>query len=222
LDLETVVTSEASTRWDGWLTSLLGDRQLILRVDRVELSKNLLRGFLAFDELLEVHPELRERVMFVALVYASRQGLPEYLAYRTEVEHLAERVNHRWATPGWTPVVLDIADDYPRSVAALRRYDVLLVNPLRDGLNLVAKEGPIVNTNDGLLALSREAGAWAELSDTALQVNPFDVADTAEVLAKALTMGSAERAERSAAIRRVAARRTPRDWLDDQLAAAEA
>src|SRR5437763_29184 len=151
-DLGRVVSSEESDRWGGWLTSLLGDRQMVLRVDRVELSKNVLRGFLAFDELLAAHPDLRERVTFVALVYASRQGLPEYLAYRTEVEHLANQVNHRWATPGWTPIVLDITDNYPRSVAALRRYDVLLVNPLRDGLNLVAKEGPIVNTNDGLLA----------------------------------------------------------------------
>jgi trehalose 6-phosphate synthase len=221
-DLERTIGSEERARWDAWLTDLLGDRQMIVRVDRVELSKNVLRGFLAFDQLLEIHPELRERVTFVALVYASRQGLPEYLAYRTEVEHLAAQVNHRWATPGWTPIVLDIADNYPRSVAALRRYDVLLVNPLRDGLNLVAKEGPIVNTNDGLLALSREAGAWAELSDTALEVNPYDVAGTAEVLASALTMPATERAKRSAALRRVAGRRTPRDWLDDQLAAAEA
>jgi trehalose 6-phosphate synthase len=221
-DLERVVSSEEATKWDQWLTSLLGDRQMVLRVDRVELSKNLLRGFLAFDELLEVHPELRERVTFVALVYASRQGLPEYLAYQSEVEHLATHVNHKWGTPGWTPVVLDVSDNYPRSVAALRRYDVLLVNPLRDGLNLVAKEGPIVNTNQGLLALSREAGAWVELSETALQVNPFDVSGTADVLATALTMGSAERAERSAATRRVAGQRSARDWLDDQLAAADA
>jgi trehalose 6-phosphate synthase len=221
-DLARVVISEASRTWDEWLTGVLGDRQMVLRVDRVELSKNVLRGFLAFDELLAGHPELRERVTFVALVYASRQGLPEYLAYRTEVEHLAAQVNHRWATPGWTPVVLDVSDNYPRSVAALRRYDVLLVNPLRDGLNLVAKEGPIINANDGLLALSREAGAWAELSDTALEVNPFDVAGTAEVLATALTMPAPERAKRSAALRQAAGRRTPRDWLDDQLAAAEA
>src|SRR3989440_1466289 len=195
-DLERIVSSEESARWDEWLTSLLGDRQMVLRVDRVELSKNLLRGFLAFDELLVLHPELRERVTFVALVYASRQGLPEYLAYRTEVEHLASQLNHKWATPGWTPVVLDVSDNFPRSVAALRRYDVLLVNPLRDGLNLVAKEGPIVNANDGLLALSREAGAWAELSGPALEVNPFDVGGTAEVRARPLSIGPTERAER--------------------------
>src|SRR5207248_2892226 len=205
-----VVSSEESDRWGGWLTSLLGDRQMVLRVDRVELSKNVLRGFLAFDELLAAHPDLRERVTFVALVYASRQGLPEYLAYRTEVEHLATQVNHRWATPGWQPIVLDIADNYTRSVAALRRYDVLLVNPLRDGLNLVAKEGPIVNTNDGLLALSREAGAWAELSEAALEVNPFDVAGTADVLATALPRRSAERAERSGAFGGAAGRRSRR------------
>jgi trehalose 6-phosphate synthase len=221
-DLEKTAESDECVRWGDWLTSLLGDRQLVVRVDRVELSKNVLRGFLAFDELLDVHPELRERVTFVALVYASRQGLPEYLAYRTEVENLASRVNHRWATADWTPIVLDVSDNYPRSVAALRRYDVLLVNPLRDGLNLVAKEGPVLNTNQGLLALSREAGAWAELSETALEVNPFDVSGTAEALATALMMAPQERAERSAAIRRDAARRTPRDWLDDQLGAAEA
>jgi trehalose 6-phosphate synthase len=221
-DLERTAASDECVRWGDWLTSLLGDRQLVLRVDRVELSKNVVRGFLAFDELLDTHPELRGRVTFVALVYASRQGLPEYLAYRTEVENVAARVNHRWATPDWTPIVLDVSDNYPRSVAALRRYDVLLVNPLRDGLNLVAKEGPVLNTNRGLLALSREAGAWAELSETALEVNPFDVTGTAEVMAAALTMAPAERAERSDAIRRDASRRTPRDWLDDQLAAAEA
>lgn len=221
-DLERTVRSDECARWDDWLTSLLGDRQLVLRVDRMELSKNLLRGFLALDELLDGRPELRGRVTFLALVYASRQGLPEYLAYRTEVEHLAAQVNRRWATPDWAPIVLDVSDNYPRSVAALRRYDVLLVNPLRDGLNLVAKEGPIINVNQGLLALSREAGAWSEMSKTALEVNPFDVTGTAEAMASALTMAPAERAERSAAIRRDAARRTPRDWLDDQLAAAEA
>ena len=86
-----------------------------------------------------------------------------------------------------------MADDPDRSFAALTRYDVLLVNAVRDGLNLVAKEGPLVNDNDGVLVLSREAGAFEELQDAALAVNPFDVADTADVLAEALAMAAGRR-----------------------------
>ena len=120
-------------------------------------------------------PHRRQRVVFVALAYPTRQGLPEYLAYQDEVESTVARINERWGTPGWTPIVLEVEDDYPRSLAALTRYDVLLVNPVRDGLNLVAKEGPLVNGRDGVLALSREAGAFDELAGGALEVNPFDV-----------------------------------------------
>ncbi len=133
----------AATRLD----SLVADRRLVLRVDRFEPSKNLLRGFLAFDLLLDAHPEWRGRVVFVAVVYPSREHLPEYAAYRREVEALVSQVNDRWSRPDWVPIVLDTEDNLPRSVAALQRYDVLLVNPIRDGLNLVAKEGPLLNTH---------------------------------------------------------------------------
>ena len=132
--------------------------------------------------------------MFVALAYPTRQGLPEYLAYQNEVESTVARINQRWATPGWTPIVLEVEDDYHASLAALLRYDVLLVNPVRDGLNLVAKEGPLINARHGVLALSREAGAFDELSPAALEVNPFDVSGTAAVLAEALDMTAPQRA----------------------------
>ena len=198
----------------------LGDQRLILRVDRIELSKNLLRGFLAFEELLRTRPEWVGRVTFAAFVYPSREGLPEYLAYRNEVEALAVRINDTWASATWKPVLLDTSDNHVASVAALQRYDVLLVNPLRDGLNLVAKEGPLINQRDGVLALSREAGAWDELGGTPLEVNPFDVAGTANVLAAALSMSPADRATHAAAVRAAAGRRKPSDWLDDQLRAA--
>lgn len=196
------------------------DRQVIVRVDRMELSKNLLRGFWAFDELLEQEPAHRERVVFVALAYPTRQGLPEYLAYQDEVESTVARINERWATPGWTPIVLEIEDDYPRSLAALTRYDVLLVNPVRDGLNLVAMEGPLLNRRDGVLALSREAGAFDQLADGALELNPFDVTGTASQLARALSLDGPERAGRQAELRRAVLARRPSDWLDDQRAAA--
>jgi trehalose 6-phosphate synthase len=219
-DIEAVSASEACAVEAAWLAETVGDRALVLRVDRIELSKNLLRGFLAFDDLLRTRPEWRGKVVFAAFVYPSREGLPEYLAYRQEVETLAEQVNATWATPGWEPVLLDTSDNFARSVAALKRYDVLLVNPVRDGLNLVAKEGPLLNERDGVVALSREAGVWEELSDAALELNPFDVAGTADVLAGALTMTASERAEHARGLREVASGRTPRQWLDDQLRAA--
>jgi trehalose 6-phosphate synthase len=159
-------------------------------------------------------------VVLLSLTYPSRQNLPEYLAYSTELEHTAQRVNETWRTDDWTPVLLDVADDLDRSFAALMRYDVLLVNPLRDGLNLVAKEGPLLNTNDGVLALSREAGSFAELRDEAVEVNPFDVTGTAEVLLQALEMSPEERRRRARALRAVVVRRKPHQWLTDQIALA--
>jgi trehalose 6-phosphate synthase len=219
-DIDSVAASDACRVEAQWVDEHVGDRRLILRVDRIELSKNLLRGFFAFDELLRSRPEWRGRVVFMALVYPSREGLPEYLAYRQEVETAARRVNERWATVGWTPVVLDTSDNFPRSVAALQRYDVLLVNPVRDGLNLVAKEGPVLNECDGVLALSREAGAWEELGSAALEINPFDVVGTADVIASALSMSPADRALHAAEVRKAADSRSPQDWLDDQLRAA--
>ena len=204
------------------LEERVGECHLVVRVDRIELSKNLLRGFLAFEALLEEEPRWRERVVFAAYVYPSRDTLPEYLAYRSEVEALVERLNNTWATPSWTPVLLDTSDSFPRSVAALRRYDVLLVNPVRDGLNLVAMEGSVVNERDGVLVLGRETGVWDSLGHAAVGLNPFDIAGTAAALSQALTMDQGERAARAAKLRTASRRRTPQDWLGDQLAAATA
>ena len=221
-DIRRVAASPACRAALVALDARVGDRRLVARVDRIELSKNLLRGFHAFDDLLRTHPEWREQVVFGAFVYPSREGLPEYLAYRQEVEGLVSRINAEWATPTWTPILYDPSDDFPRSVAALRRFDVLLVNPVRDGLNLVAKEGALVNERDGVLALSRESGAWDELGEVALEVHPFDIAATADTLHQALSMSPAERKEHAAGLVALAERRTPADWLADQLAAAGA
>jgi trehalose 6-phosphate synthase len=221
-DMKKTAGSEACAAEGQRLDDEIGDRRLIVRVDRIELSKNLLRGFHAYDDLLERYPEWRERVVFGAFVYPSREGLAEYLAYRQEVEGLIDLVNRRWSTSDWTPILFDSSDDYPRSVAALQRYDVLLVNPIRDGLNFVAFEGPNVNQRHGALALSTEAGAWELLGRAgALAVNPYDVAGTADVLARALRMDDADRTRRAESLRSEAASRTPADWLADQLALAE-
>jgi trehalose 6-phosphate synthase len=163
-------------------------------------------------------------VVHVALAYPSRQGLAEYLAYAADVEHTAERINHAFGDEGWTPILLSVKDDWPRSLAALTLSDVLLVNPVRDGLNLVAKEGPLLNTADGVLVLSHRAGAWEELAlggGGALGINPFDVAGTADALHTALTMDRPERAARAGALRTAVRARTAADWWADQLAAAQ-
>jgi trehalose 6-phosphate synthase len=217
--LETVAESDAATSARASLQELIGDRRMVLRTDRMEPSKNIVRGFLAYDRLLELHPEWHERVVFVAYLYPSREGLAEYLAYAQEVEQAATRVNERWAHGDWTPVLVDSRDNFPRSVAGLQRYDVLLVNPIKDGLNLVAKEGPILNRNHGVLCLSREAGAFEELAAGALAVHPYDLEQTAEALHAALSMDGDERRSRSKTLKDLAGARTPHDWLADQLAA---
>jgi trehalose 6-phosphate synthase len=222
-DIDDLRSVAASPECEQELTRLnadIGDRRLIVRVDRIELSKNVLRGFWAFDELLESRPDLRGQVVFAAMVYPSRLGLAEYLAYGQEVISLAEQINTKWAASGWTPILLDPEDNHPKSVAALRRSDVLLVNPIRDGLNLVAKEGPLVNERDGVLVLSHQAGAWDELWGQAIGVNPFDVSGTARALADALDLTPAERSVRTQSLRKMAGARSPLDWFDDQRAAA--
>jgi trehalose 6-phosphate synthase len=197
------------------LAESVGDRLVVLRTDRVDPSKNIVRGFLAFDRLLEARPGLRGRVVFVAMVYPSREGLPEYLAYANEIEQVVDRVNDRWASRDWIPILLDHRDDYARSVAGMQRYDVLFVNPIRDGLNLVAKEGPILNRRDGVVCLSREAGAYEELREGVLGLHPFDVEQMAGALDDALAMPMDDRAARAAQMRALAAARSPGAWFDD-------
>jgi trehalose 6-phosphate synthase len=221
-DLAATAASPEATAAAAVLDEQVGGRMLVLRSDRIEPSKNITRGFLAFDLLLAEHPEWRDRVVFAALVYASREGLPEYLAYRQEVEQAAARVNERWGRGDWQPVVFDARDDHARSVAGLMRYDALLVNSIKDGLNLVAKEGPLVNRRHGVVCLSREAGAFDELQDAVLALNPYDLDQTAGALHAALSMSADERRPRAERLSELAAARTPSDWLDDQLRAAHA
>jgi trehalose 6-phosphate synthase len=219
-DVRRAAASPACEQALAELDAVVGDRLVVARVDRIELSKNIRRGFQAFDVLLDRHPEWRERVVFLASVYPSRTGVRAYLDYQRAVEATVVEINERWGTPGWTPVIYDTTDDFPRSIAVLRRADALLVNPIRDGLNLVAKEGAIVNERDAVLCLSREAGVWDEIGEAAVAVPPFDLTGTAGALDRALRMPAGERATRAARLRELSLARQPRDWLADQLAAA--
>jgi trehalose 6-phosphate synthase len=201
------------------LAEAMADRKLIVRIDRTELSKNIFRGLEAYRELLRAHPEWHGKVIHVAFAYPSRNDLAEYQKYTAAVQRLAEEIQAEFAAPGWDPLLLEVYDDYARSLAACRLADVLLVNPIRDGMNLVAKEGPILSDRNCALVLSTEAGAAAELADHALMINPFDVTQTTQALHRALMMSDAERASRCSALAAAASALPPTRWLADQLRA---
>jgi trehalose 6-phosphate synthase len=171
--------------------------KLVLRVDRTDPSKNIVRGLEAFGVLLDSHPEWRGRVRMLALLDPSRQAIPEYVDYVAAIERVAKEVNARHAGA----VELQVADNFPRSVAAYKQFDVLLVNAVYDGLNLVAKEAPLVNVRDGVLVLSENAGAHEELGEWCLTVNPFDVWGQGEALHEALSLDEADRRRRLDGIR---------------------
>jgi trehalose 6-phosphate synthase len=201
------------------LAAAAGGRQLIVRVDRTELSKNIVRGLAAYRELLVTRPEWRGRVTHLAFAYPSRSDLAEYRAYTARVGELAAEINAEFGTPDWEPLILEVRDDYPRSLAACGIADVLLVNPIRDGMNLVAEEGPILSERGCALVLSREAGAAELIGEAALLVNPYDVSATARALHAGLIMSAAERQKRCATIAASAAARAPQRWLAEQVEA---
>jgi trehalose 6-phosphate synthase len=191
---------------------------LILRVDRADLSKNVLRGFAAFDLFLEQHPEFRERVTFMAQLMPSRTDVPQYAEYLGRIEASVAVVNHRHGTPDWMPIQLKLRDDLEEAMAAYRHYDVLLVNAMFDGMNLVAKEGPIVNEREGVSILSENTGAHEELGEYALSVNPFDIQELANSIYAALAMAPEERRRRAQGLREIVTSRDPGDWIDEQMA----
>ncbi len=191
---------------------------LILRVDRADLSKNVLRGFGAFDTFLEQHPEFRERVTFIAQLMPSRTDIPEYAEYLERIEAVVAVVNHRHGSPDWMPIQLKLRDDLEEAVAAYKHYDVLMVNAMFDGMNLVAKEGPMVNERAGVSVLSENTGAHEELGEYALSVNPFDIQALADSIHAALTMPEQERRRRHEGLISIVTSRNPGDWVDEQLA----
>ncbi|MBX5468400.1 MAG: trehalose-6-phosphate synthase [Thermoleophilaceae bacterium] len=195
---------------------------LILRVDRADLSKNVLRGFTAFDLFLTQHPEFREKVTFIAQLMPSRQDVPEYVEYLERIEALVAVVNHRHGTTDWMPIHLKLRENLDEAIAAYKHYDLLIVNAMFDGMNLVAKEGPLVNERDGVSLLSENTGAHEELGEFALSVNPFDVQEQADAIHRALTMSAEERAWRSAGLKRIVTARNPGNWVDEQLRDIEA
>jgi trehalose 6-phosphate synthase len=187
---------------------------LILRVDRTDPSKNVVRGLEAFGLLLERRPDLRGRVGMLALLDPSRQAIPEYVDELHRIEAAAAALEDRF--PG--ALQLQVADDFPQSVAAYKQFDVLLVNAVMDGLNLVAKEAPLVNTRDGVVVLSVNAGAHEELGSWTVPIDPLDVEGQAAALEEAIALPQADRRSRLDAIRAHVRSHDLAAWLEAQLA----
>lgn len=199
------------------LINFAGDRALILRVDRIEPSKNNLRGLQAYRTLLENHPEHRGKVQMLALLVPSRMKVGVYQDYLRDIMAEAGMINAQYSDSSWEPVRIVLGDNYQRAIAAMQLYDLLLVNPIADGMNLVAKEGVVVNKKDGVLLLSEYAGAFYELGEQALTVSPFDVYGTSEAMHRALTMLASERKARAKILREVVVQADVRDWFSAQV-----
>ncbi len=214
--LRRVARARGTARERAHLARRLG-QQTIVRVDRIDPSKNIVRGFEALDVLFERYPKHRGEVRMLALLVPSRLGIDEYQEYLDEVIVACQHLNLKYGDREWEPVELFVGEDYVRAVAAMQLYDVLLVNPIIDGMNLVAKEGPIVNQNDGVVVISEGAGASHELGEAALVISPYDVIQTAEALHQALVMSEVERKERASTLRSIVERHTVGDWLYEQL-----
>jgi trehalose 6-phosphate synthase len=199
------------------LSQQVNGRRLLLRIDRTELSKNIVRGLEAYREMLRAHPEICGEVVHLAFAYPSRHDLPEYREYTAAVQRIAFDISEEFGRPGWEPVRLEVSDDFPRSLAAYALADVLVVNPVRDGMNLVAKEGPVLSQRDLALVLSREAGAAAELGSDALVVNPYDVIQTSEAMWDALCMVPSQREQRCRRLAEASVAVPPSQWFSAQL-----
>jgi trehalose 6-phosphate synthase len=219
-EFEELAQSEAVLEEERFVKGLQG--KLLLRVDRTDLSKNVVRGFLAYGRMLELHPEMKGEVTFLAQLQPSRTDVPEYAAYMEAVGRTAEEVNEEHGTDSWRPIELFMKDNFPRSVAAYKNFDVLLVNAVRDGMNLVAKEAAVINEKGGVLVLSENAGAHEELGEHAMTINPYDIDEQAEAIHAALTMPEEEREIRAKGLRETVRSNTIEDWVEAQIEDIEA
>jgi trehalose 6-phosphate synthase len=214
-EFEEMAHSEAVLEQEEYVKNLPG--KLLLRVDRLDLSKNIVRGFQAYGRMLARHPETVGEVTFLAQLQPSRGDVPEYARYAEVVQTTVEEINERHGNASWRPIELSTEDNFPRSVAAYKNYDALLVNAVRDGMNLVAKEAAVVNERDGVLILSENAGAHEELGEHALTVNPFDLDEQADAIHGALIMSDEERRRRADALRETVRGNTIEAWIEAQM-----
>jgi trehalose 6-phosphate synthase len=220
VDVETLQTHAQDPKViakEAEVDEMIGDCKLIYRTDRADLSKNIIRGFQAYDMFLEKHPEWREKVKFVATLMPSRQDIKIYREYTDKIRDIVKEINEKYSTPDWQPIKYICRGDYDLVIALLKKYDVLMVNPILDGMNIVAKEGSVVNDNNGVLLLSSGAGCCEELKEGAICVNPYDLRQTAEAIDMALLTDETTKAQMVARARAAIEVNDLNKWVSDQL-----
>jgi trehalose 6-phosphate synthase len=188
----------------------------VVRVDRAEPSKNVIRGLRAWELLMERHSQFRGQVSLLQFLVPSRSELGVYQTYTDEIFELVDSINDQYGDDEWQPVHLFYENNYAQAIAGMCLYDVLFVNPLIDGMNLVSKEGPLVNKGDGVLILSEMAGSHEQLGDYAISVCPTDLEGSVRALYQALTMPAEERRRRAAALKRLIQEEDITFWLERQ------
>ncbi|MSQ12324.1 MAG: trehalose-6-phosphate synthase [Dehalococcoidia bacterium] len=214
-EVQQIANSPRAKEYEQRLAAQCAEKTIV-RVDRAEPNKNIVRGFQAYQLMLEHHPELKGRVKFMAFLVPSRTHIKQYERYLTEISDVVQRINTSLGTPDWQPVMASYENNYVQAIAGLKMCDVFLVNPVSDGMSLVAKEGPVVNTKDAVLVLSDSSPAYEQLKEAALGVAPADLEGTAEALYQAITMPSEERAQRATTLRALVEQEDSARWLFTQ------
>lgn len=200
----------------GQLHEVLPNRHLILGVDRLDYTKGIPERLKAFRNALTRFPDLHQKVTLIQVVVPSRTDIPKYYELKVEIERLVSEINGQFTQPGWVPIhYLFRSLKRKELLAYYRAADIALVTPLKDGMNLVAKEYCASSVwGDGVLILSEFAGAAAQLQKGALLVNPYDMEGVAEAIYRAVTMSKEERRSRMRKLRRSIREHDVLGWVD--------
>ena len=215
-EVKRIANSPRALDYEARLAAEAGEITIV-RIDRAEPNKNIIRGVRAYELLLSRYPELKGRVKFLAFLVPSRTHIRQYQRYMDEIQQAIQQVNTNHGTDSWKPIVAYIENNYTQAIAGMKLYDALLVNTIVEGMNLVAKEGPIVNARNGVLVLSHSSGVHDQLADGALSVSPTDIEGTMKALYQAITMSPEERKDRASRLINSVCREDINDWIKHQL-----
>jgi len=215
-EVQRIANTPRALDYENRLSADTGD-VTIVRIDRAEPNKNIVRGFRAYELMLTRYPELKGKVKFLAFLVPSRTHIRQYQRYMDEIQQVIQQINNNHGTDDWQPIVPFIENNYTQAIAGMKLYDVLLVNTIIEGMNLVAKEGPVVNNRDGVLVLSHSSGVYQQLSDGAISVSPTDIEGTMEALHQAVTMSAEDRKARAARMLNSVCREDINHWLYQQM-----
>ena len=215
-EVQRIANSPRALDYESRLSADTGEFTIV-RIDRAEPNKNIVRGFRAYELMITRYPELKGKVKFLAFLVPSRTHIRQYQRYMDEIQQVIQQINNNHGTEDWQPIVPYIENNYTQAIAGMKLYDALLVNTIIEGMNLVAKEGPVVNNRDGVLILSHSSGVHRQLAHGALSVSPTDIEGTMKALYQAVNMSPEDRKDRAARLFESVCREDINHWLYQQI-----